>query len=57
MVGRDSNKFKQLLIEQTWPKTKLRELREPKILWLEGVHSNRAVVKFLIKSSFTHEKH
>ena len=57
MVGRDSNKFKQLSIEQTWPKTKLRELREPKILWLEGVHSNRAVVKFLIKSSFTHEKH
>ena len=34
-------------MEQTWPKVKPGEVKEPKIWWLEVVHSNRFVVKSL----------
>ena len=44
---RDSKKLKQPPIEQIWSKCKPREVKEPKVWWLEVVHSSRYAVKAL----------
>ena len=45
--GHDYRKWRQPLIEQTWPETKPGMLRDSMIWWLEVIQSNHFVVKGL----------